>query len=194
MNASDVATKLDIAKDTLRAYSLELERAGYEFKRNNRNQRDYSDYDLSILNAFLTLSKTHGLTLKEAASKVSSVDFDPSNVIKNNAERETVASNATSLRTLCITDLEDIFKSMEFMAEHVATLERNNTVLLERLNVLESKQNKTLKIVESEENNNKKISILIDEIRNLNAKIKTLEEEKSEFKKRKGVFKRIFKK
>lgn len=78
MNAGEVATKLDIAKDTLRAYSLELEKAGYEFKRNNRNQRDYSDYDLSILNAFLTLSKTYGLTLKEAASKVSSSDFKPS--------------------------------------------------------------------------------------------------------------------
>ncbi|RPJ93995.1 MerR family transcriptional regulator [Rummeliibacillus sp. TYF005] len=78
MNAGEVATKLNIAKDTLRAYSLELEKAGYEFKRNNRNQRDYSDYDLSILNAFLTLSKTYGLTLKEAASKVSSSDFKPS--------------------------------------------------------------------------------------------------------------------
>ena len=42
MNAGEVATKLDIAKDTLRAYSLELEKAGYEFKRNNRNQRRLS--------------------------------------------------------------------------------------------------------------------------------------------------------
>ena len=57
MNASDIATKLDIAKDTLRAYSLELERAGYEFKRNNRNQRDYSDYDVSIaISNFVAMS------------------------------------------------------------------------------------------------------------------------------------------
>lgn len=173
MNAGEIATKLDIAKDTLRAYSLELEKAGYEFKRNNRNQRDYSDYDLSILKAFLTLSKTYGLTLKEAASKVSSSDFKPSNVIKANVERETVASNATSLQTLPTADLEDIFKSMEFMAEHVATLERNNTVLLERLNALESKQGTILKAIEIESEENEQL--FIEEINKLTAKIEMLE-------------------
>lgn len=181
MNAGEVATKLDIAKDTLRAYSLELEKAGYEFKRNNRNQRDYSDYDLSILKAFLTLSKTYGLTLKEAASKVSSLDFKPSNVIKDNAERETVASNATSLLTLPTADLEDIFKSMEFMAEHVATLEQNNIVLLERLNALENKQDATLKSIESNNNNNDE---LIKQIKELNLKVEILEE----FNKKKSPF------
>lgn len=190
MNASDVATKLDIAKDTLRAYSLELERAGYRFKRNNRNQRDYSDYDISILNAFLTLSKTHGLTLKDAASKVSSVDFRPSNVIKNNAERESVVSNATSLLTLPTADLEDIFKSMEFMAEHVATLERDNTVLLERLSTLESKQDKTLSVIESDvSDNNKQMNDLISEIKQLNEKMEKLEGER---KKKQSLLARIF--
>jgi len=184
MNASDVATKLDIAKDTLRAYSLELERASYEFKRNNRNQRDYSDYDVSILNAFLTLSKTHGLTLKEAASKVSSADFKPSNVIKDNAERETVASNATSLLTLPTADLEDIFKSMEFMAEHVATLECNNAVLLERLNALESKQDATLRAIESDNTED-----LMSEIKKLQSKIERLEEKNE---KKASLFSRIF--
>lgn len=185
MNAGEVATKLDIAKDTLRAYSLELEKAGYEFKRNNRNQRDYSDYDLSILNAFLTLSKTYGLTLKEAASKVSSSDFKPSNVIKDNAERETVVSNATSLQTLPTADLEDLFKSIEFMAEHVATLERNNAVLLERLNALESKQDATLRAIESDDNVNEFMS----EIKKLQSKIERLEEKNE---KKVSLFSRIF--
>ena len=173
-----------MAKDTLRAYSLDLEKAGYEFKRNNRNQRDYSDYDLSILNAFLTLSKTYGLTLKEAASKVSRSDFKPSNVIKDNAERETVASNATSLLTLPPADLEDIFKSMEFMAEHVATLERNNTVLLERLNALESKQDATLRAIESDNTED-----LMSEIKKLQSKIERLEEKNE---KKASLFSRIF--
>ena len=186
MNASDVATKLDIAKDTLRAYSLELERAGYEFKRNNRNQRDYSDYDVSILNAFLTLSKTYGLTLKEAASRVSSTDFKPSNVMKDNAERETVVPNATLLQTLPTADLEDIFKSIEFMAEHVATLERNNAVLLERLNALECKQDATLKAIESNEGNYMKINTLL-------TKIEDLEEERKH-KRKYSLFTRLFRK
>lgn len=186
MNAGEVATKLDIAKDTLRAYSLELEKAGYEFKRNNRNQRDYSDYDLSILNAFLTLSKTYGLTLKEAASKVSSSDFKPSNVIKDNAERETVVSNATSLQTLPTADLEDLFKSIEFMAEHVATLERDNAVLLERLSVLESKQDATLKAIESNEGSYMKINTLLTKIENL--------EEERKHKRKYSLFTRLFRK
>lgn len=193
MNAGEVATKIDIAKDTLRAYSLELERAGYEFKRNNRNQRDYSDYDVSILNAFLTLSKTYGLTLKEAASKVSSADFKPSNVIKDNAERETVASNATSLQILPTADLEDIFRSMEFMAEHVATLERNNAVLLERLNALESKQDVTLQVLQSGNEDNEQINALISEIKKLNVKIETLEAEQAQ-KKKPSLLSKIFRK
>lgn len=193
MNASDVASQLDIAKDTLRAYSLELERAGYEFKRNNRNQRDYSDYDVSILNAFLTLSKTYGLTLKESASKVSSADFKPSNVIKDNAKRETVASNATSLLTLPNADLEDIFKSMEFMAEHVATLERNNAVLLERLNALESKQDATLKVIKANNEDSQQMNVLMSEIRKLTAKIELLGEEQEQQKKP-SFLARLFKK
>lgn len=183
MNAGEVATKLDIAKDTLRAYSLELERAGYEFKRNNRNQRAYSDYDVSILHAFLTLSKTYGLTLKEAASKVSSADFKPSNVINGNAERETVVSNAIALQTLPAADLEDLFKSMEFMAEHVATLERNNAVLLERLNALESKQDTTLQVIQSGKGENEQINALMSEIKKLNVKIEILEAEQTQKKK-----------
>jgi len=192
MNASDAAIKLDIAKDTLRAYSLELERAGYEVKRNNRNQRDYSDYDISIFRAFLTLSKTHGLTLKEAASKVSSADFTPSNVIEDNAERESVVSNATSLQTLKTADLEDIFKSMELMAEHVATLERDNTVLLERLGALECKQDATLKAIESDNEGNEQMNELMNEIKKLNAKIESLEEQSQQ--KKPSLLARLFKK
>lgn len=193
MNAGEVAIKLDIAKDTLRAYSLELEKAGYEFKRNNRNQRDYSDYDLSILNAFLTLSKTYGLTLKEAASKVSSSDFKPSNVIKGNAERETVVSNATSLQTLPTADLEDLFKSIEFMAEHVATLERDNAVLIERLSVLESKQDDTLNAIKLGNEDNERMNDLMIEIKKLNLKTETLEAEQVQ-KKKPSLLTRLFKK
>ena len=190
MNAGEVAIKLDIAKDTLRAYSLELEKAGYEFK---RNQRDYSDYDLSILNAFLTLSKTYGLTLKEAASKVSSSDFKPSNVIKGNAERETVVSNATSLQTLPTADLEDLFKSIEFMAEHVATLERDNAVLIERLSVLESKQDDTLNAIKLGNEDNERMNDLMIEIKKLNLKTETLEAEQVQ-KKKPSLLTRLFKK
>ena len=183
MNASEIATKLNIARDTLRAYSLELERAGYEFKRNNRNQRDYSDYDLSILNAFLTLSKTYGLTIKEAASKVSSTDFKLSNVIKDNGERETVTSNAALLQTLPTADLEDLFKSMEFMAEHVATLERDNAVLLEHLNTLERKQDAILQVIQLTKEDDEQINALMSEIKKLNSKIEALEAEQNQKKK-----------
>ncbi|MGE7623075.1 hypothetical protein ACQKMD_08490 [Viridibacillus sp. NPDC096237] len=147
------------------------------------------------------MSKTHGLTLKEAASKVSSADFIP--------------SNATSLQALKTVDLEDIFKSMELMAEHVATLEHDNTVLLERLSTLETKSDMTLKAIEhpKESNEFKHMQELMDtmirnqtklaettpntnalmaEIRKLNSKIAELETLATTEQTKGGFWSRLF--
>ncbi|RPJ93994.1 hypothetical protein CW357_17740 [Rummeliibacillus sp. TYF005] len=82
---------------------------------------------------------------------------------------------------------------MEFMAEHVATLERNNVVLLERLNALESKQDTTLKVIESGNKDNEQIDTLINEIKKLNEKIETLEAEQTQ-KKKLSLLAKLFKK
>ncbi|WP_124218748.1 hypothetical protein [Rummeliibacillus sp. TYF005] len=79
------------------------------------------------------------------------------------------------------------------MAEHVATLERNNVVLLERLNALESKQDTTLKVIESGNKDNEQIDTLINEIKKLNEKIETLEAEQTQ-KKKLSLLAKLFKK
>lgn len=65
--SKEVALHLDINKNTLRRWSMELEDAGYEFTRNDKNQRIYYDRDLVALNDMKKfLEKTQSL---ESAAK-----------------------------------------------------------------------------------------------------------------------------
>jgi len=47
--AKEVAIKLEITASTLRQWSLALEKEGYEFQRNEKDQRIYYDRDISSL-------------------------------------------------------------------------------------------------------------------------------------------------
>jgi DNA-binding transcriptional MerR regulator len=47
--AKEVAVNLDISTSNLRKWSLLLEDAGYEFERNEKNQRIYYDRDINVL-------------------------------------------------------------------------------------------------------------------------------------------------
>src|SRR5690606_18066907 len=52
---------------TLRKYSLLLEENGIQFKRNANNSRKYSDTDITALQKMITLIKTDGVTVEDAA-------------------------------------------------------------------------------------------------------------------------------
>ncbi|MEW5207618.1 MerR family transcriptional regulator, partial [Bacillus cereus] len=47
--AQEVAKQLDINTNTLRRWSIELEKMEYIFERNERNQRIYYENDIDIL-------------------------------------------------------------------------------------------------------------------------------------------------
>lgn len=115
--AQEASSILDLSKDTLRAYSLLLESKGYQIQRNPNKQRKYSQHDLDIINAMITLNKKDGLTLEKAAEKVSSSDFNASNVIQSNRERENQTSNANALQSLPVAELIELHSALEFMAD-----------------------------------------------------------------------------
>ncbi|WP_255301394.1 DNA-binding protein [Bacillus pseudomycoides] len=79
--AKEVAIHLEINVNTLRRWSLELEKAGYSFTRNEKEQRIYYKRDLVVLTDFQRLlGKTQSLenTAKAVVSKVKE---------ENNAEK-----------------------------------------------------------------------------------------------------------
>lgn len=89
---SQVAEELDVSTSTLRKYSLLLEENGIEFKRNAKNSRQYTDKDVITLQKFITLVKTDGMTVEDAAFAVSGSIFnkkrtDESSVIESDMER-----------------------------------------------------------------------------------------------------------
>lgn len=186
--AQEASSILDLSKDTLRAYSLLLESKGYQIQRNPNKQRKYSQHDLDIINAMITLNKKGGLTLEKAAEKVSSSDFNASNVIQSNRERENQTSNANELQALPVAELSELHSALEFMAEHVATLERENERLVKHVEELEAKQDKALQLLE-ESNTKKEVAFLMEQIRELNLKIDEMDQQKN-----KGFFARLFNK
>jgi transposase-like protein len=50
--SKEVAIQLEINPNTLRRWSIELEKYGYEFTRNEKDQRIYYDRDLVALTDF----------------------------------------------------------------------------------------------------------------------------------------------
>lgn len=67
---------------TLQHYITILEEHGYEVSRNSRMHRQFSNEDLLILRAFLTLNKERGLKLKDAAQTVTAPSFEPEIVLE----------------------------------------------------------------------------------------------------------------
>lgn len=66
----DVADNLEIVTSTLRKYCLLLERAGYKFDRNEKEQRIFYDRDLVILRRLKQYTMDSGMTLENAVKEV----------------------------------------------------------------------------------------------------------------------------
>ena len=115
------AEQLGISKSSLQNYITILEDHGYEVRRNSRMHRQFSDEDLIVLRAFLTLHKNRGLNLKEAAKAVTDSKFQPMEVLQQYDIIPASYQNA---------QFEDISNSMQLIATHVHGIEQQNTQLL----------------------------------------------------------------
>ncbi len=73
--AKDVAAELEVTTSTLRRWSIELEKAGYKFERNEKDQRIYYDRDFK---AFRELKKliSNNVVLVDAINAVVSMDVE----------------------------------------------------------------------------------------------------------------------
>lgn len=72
----EVTEQLELTAETLKKYSLLLEKNGMEVTRNKRGHRQYSDENVKIVKALIHLNKGKSVSLDDAASMVCSADFD----------------------------------------------------------------------------------------------------------------------
>lgn len=79
--AKDVASDLEITTSTLRRWSIELEKEGYSFERNEKEQRIYYERDFK---AFRELKKllSHSVSFADAIKAVVSMDLESKNALK----------------------------------------------------------------------------------------------------------------
>lgn len=91
----EVVEQLDTSAETLKKYSLLLEKNGMNISRNKRGHRGYSEENIKIIKALIYLNKEKSVNLEDAASLVLSSDFDftimhPS--VMNNVTNPTVTT------------------------------------------------------------------------------------------------------
>lgn len=72
----EVVEQLETTAETLKKYSLLLEKNGMDISRNKRGHREYSKENIKIIKALFYLNKEKSVSLEDAASIVLSSDFD----------------------------------------------------------------------------------------------------------------------
>ncbi|AOM14225.1 DUF3967 domain-containing protein [Bacillus thuringiensis] len=69
-SASEVYRRLGISDSTLRKYMEVLQREGFAVKKDNRGRRQYTEYDVMVIEKLTELSKHDGMTLEKAAKMI----------------------------------------------------------------------------------------------------------------------------
>ncbi len=69
-NANEVYSRLGVSGSTLRKYSDVFEREGYEVRKNSRGRREYTEYDVMLIEQLIDMSKQEGMTLEKAAKMI----------------------------------------------------------------------------------------------------------------------------
>ncbi|GEL05198.1 MerR family transcriptional regulator [Rummeliibacillus stabekisii] len=142
---ANFAQIVGINKSTIRHYISILEDYGYQVERDGRNYRKFSDQDVAILQAYSSLHKNKGLTLKEAAEVVVAPNFNIQEV------SITVANPVVIDRKEEIQRYEELSHAMELLAEHIHGVEVQNAQLIQLIqeerkqNVLLAEQNDSMK-------------------------------------------------
>lgn len=62
--------RLGVSSSTLRKYSDVLEREGYLVKKNSRGRREYTEFDVVLIEKLVEFSKEDGMTLEKSAKLI----------------------------------------------------------------------------------------------------------------------------
>lgn len=162
----EVVEQLETTAETLKKYSLLLEKNGMDISRNKRGHREYSKENIKIIKALFYLNKEKSVSLEDAASLVLSSDFDftvmqPS-VIDNvvNPTVTTLLSNDTTLQkevvVMVTNQLQQLHNELEVQKKKDNEFQKIVTDRLEEQRNLIIQQEEMLKKLSQQLEENKK--------------------------------------
>lgn len=154
--AKDVASDLEITTSSLRRWSIELEKEGYKFQRNEKDQRIYYERDFK---AFRELKKllSHSVTFADAVKAVISMDLANKNAkLTPSVYEESVRLSKQELQEVVREavkqaveeEREAMFQAFEYKLHNV--IEQRDRHLTKELH--RSLEEKRLEIAASKEN------------------------------------------
>jgi DNA-binding transcriptional MerR regulator len=141
--AKDVASELEITTSTLRRWSIELEKAGYSFERNEKEQRIYYERDFK---AFREMKKllANSVAFVDAIKAVSSMDLDDKNAsLTPSVYKQELRLSKSELQEIVHTAVKEaIDKEREAMFQ--AFENKMNDVVEKRDRIITQQLNKSL--------------------------------------------------
>lgn len=144
--SKDVAIELDITTSSLRRWSIELEKEGYLFQRNDKGQRIYFERDFK---AFRELKKllSNSVPFTDAIKAVTAIDFDKQNAEKTpSVYSETMRLSKHELETIIKKAIEEEREIMlaAFQEKLSETIEARDKMLMSQIEKSQEEKNKLL--------------------------------------------------
>lgn len=152
--AKEMALQLDINVNTLRRWALELEKCGYEFTRNEKDQRIFYERDNVVLSDFKrTIEKTQSLenTAKAVAKRVRDKDNVEKMLSVLDEKEDKISFTKDELQDFLKQVIEDTVAktATEIGKKMDDRLEKRDRQLVQQLN--ESMEKRRLEIAVSQE-------------------------------------------
>ncbi|WP_144508765.1 MerR family transcriptional regulator [Bacillus mycoides] len=164
----EVAELLGVKEGTIRKYARLLEERGYNFHRNDHDQRGFFDKDVMILKKIQELSKNKSMTLDDAANTIASMH--------SNNNLTPITPPATDENTHNITRHEHIMEAFQ-------TLTQENNELKKLLGTISSEISEQRQLIEAQS----------QKIEQLNTELKESKQPLNAPQEKQGFFAKLFK-
>lgn len=146
--SSDVANLLKIKESTVRKYCGILEKAGYEFLKNEMGHRAFFDNDLIVLRKMLNLKNESDMSLEDAAKSVVTWKKGDDMSVSDTKESEYIARYNDLVREFKEFQKQqmefnkELLQEIKSQREYIGKLieEKDLLVIQSMRNLLESKQ------------------------------------------------------
>ncbi|BCC21386.1 hypothetical protein BCM0075_p34 (plasmid) [Bacillus cereus] len=169
--AKEVADKVGINPNTLRRWSLELEKLDYEFERNERSQRIYYKADISVLEK-----------MKEFLDKNFSLE--------ESAKQSLEESKKNGVETVTVSEEMNVVATIQERSEEIAIFQEKFVQMVDQQNKIVEQNQQILDLLLEEkrekEEAKREVKFLQDKLDKAIALLQQDEEEKN--KKRKKLF------
>jgi hypothetical protein len=163
--SKDVALKLDINASTLRQWCLAMEKEGYEFHRNDKEQRIYYERDINLLFELKNLiekTRNRDDAIKTVVSRQKTIDNTEKMLSVNENEHDNITVSKSDLEELIQASVEKaiekereaMFKAFEMKLNN--TIEQRDRKLMESLRESQEERKVLLQLATAQEEEKKK--------------------------------------